>query len=181
MMMLDDVDGLFAPPSLFGGGAIPVCWSYGLGVESTAAIVRMLLDPGFRPPELREHLSNLIVMVAQTGDEWSSTCDLVAEHVLPLLAERKVRLVEVARAGPRAADGIVVLQDTRAPTRLHPDPDEHGFYSLSAEHRRNRVMPTLGGQRTCSVNCTISRRLIMAVYTVIRSRFLLHFQRGSAR
>ncbi|WP_433678169.1 hypothetical protein [Nocardia sp. CA-119907] len=148
--MLDDVDGLFTLPSLFDDGAVPVCWSYGLGVESTAAIVRTLLDPGFRPPQLREDLSNLIVMVAQTGDEWSGTCDLVAEHVLPLLAQRRVRLVEVARAGPSTADGIVVLQDTCTPLRLHPDPDEHDFYPLSAEHRRNGVMPTLSGQRTCS-------------------------------
>lgn len=83
--------------------------------------MRTLLDPGFRPPQLREDLSNLIVMVAQTGDEWSSTCDLVAEHVLPLLAQRRGRLVEVARAAPSIADGIVVLQDTRTPLRLHPD------------------------------------------------------------
>ncbi|MET7772022.1 hypothetical protein [Nocardia sp. NPDC005366] len=88
-------------------------------------------------------------MVAQTGDEWSSTNDLVAQHILPLLAARRVRFVEVARAGPKVADGIVVLQDTRSPTRLHPDPDAHGFYPLSAEHRANGVMPTLSG-RTCS-------------------------------
>jgi hypothetical protein len=60
-----------------------------------------------------------------------------------LLAQRRVRLVEVARAGPSTLDGIAVLQDTRTPLRLHPDPDEHGFYPLSAEHRRNGVMPTL--------------------------------------
>ncbi|WP_062985934.1 hypothetical protein [Nocardia anaemiae] len=106
--MIDHADGLFPLPGAFPDDAVPVCWSYGLGVKSTAAIVRTLLDPGFRPPELRKDLSNLIVIVAQTGDEWSSACDLVAEHVLPLLAERRVRLVEVARAGPRAADGIVV-------------------------------------------------------------------------
>jgi site-specific recombinase XerD len=145
---MEYADGLFALPSLFGS-AIPVCWSFGLGVESAAGVVRTLLDPGFRPPQLREDLSNLIVMVAQTGDEWTSTCDLVAEHVLPLLAARRVRLVEVARAGPKVADGIVVLQDTRTPTRLHPDADEHGFYALSAEHRGNGVMPTLAG-RSCS-------------------------------
>lgn len=145
---MEYADGLFALPSLFGS-ATPVCWSFGLGVESAAGVVRTLLDPGFRPPQLREDLSNLIVMVAQTGDEWTTTCDLVAEHVLPLLAARRVRLVEVARAGPKVADGIVVLQDTRTPTRLHPDADEHGFYALSAEHRGNGVMPTLAG-RSCS-------------------------------
>ncbi|WP_194818009.1 hypothetical protein [Nocardia sp. XZ_19_385] len=127
-----------------------MCWSWGLGVESTAAITRLLLDPGFRPPQLRADLSNLIVMVAQTGDEWRSTCDLAAEHILPLLAERRIRLVEVARAGPAEADGIIILQDTRTPVRLHPDADEHGFYALSTEHRANGILPTLGGSRSCS-------------------------------
>ncbi|MET8779094.1 hypothetical protein ABZV58_29170 [Nocardia sp. NPDC004654] len=148
--MTDDTDGLFTLPSFYSDGVLPVCWSYGMGVESTAGIVRTLLEPDFGPPELCDDLSNLIVMVAQTGDEWTSTCDLAAVHVLPLLRERSVRLVEVARAGPSAADGIVVLQDTREPTRLHPDPDENGFYALSAEHRRNGVLPTLGGNRICS-------------------------------
>ncbi|MFX0580997.1 hypothetical protein [Nocardia nepalensis] len=119
-------------------------------MESTCGVVRTLLEPDFRPRQLLPDLSNLIVMVAQTGDEWSSTCDLVATHVFPLLREHGVRVVEVARAGPSAADGIVVLQDTRTPARLHPDADEHGYYALSTEHRANGVLPTLGGQRTCS-------------------------------
>ncbi|WP_157171033.1 hypothetical protein [Nocardia araoensis] len=136
-------------PDLFGG-ADPVCWSYGMGVESTCGIVRTLLEPEFRPAELRGDLSNLIVLIAQTGDEWTSTCDLVATHVLPLLQRHSVRLVEVARKGPSAADGIVVLQDTRQPVQLHPDPEKYGFYALSDEHRGNGVLPTLGGNRTCS-------------------------------
>ncbi|MFF0530739.1 hypothetical protein ACFYT3_20365 [Nocardia amikacinitolerans] len=160
--MTDDTDGLFTLPSVYTDNAVPVCWSYGMGVESTAGIVRTLLEPDFGPPDLCDDLSNLIVMVAQTGDEWRSTCDLVAVHVLPLLRERSVRLVEVARAGPSAADGIVVLQDTREPTRLHPDPEENGFYALSAEHRRNGVLPTLGGNRICTVDCTSHRRSRMA-------------------
>lgn len=148
--MIDSCDGLFSLPTFFDDHATPICWSYGLGVESTVGIVRTLHEPGFRPPALRDDLSNLVVMVAQTGDEWTSTCDLVATYVLPLLRERAVRFVEVARAGPSAADGIVVLQDSRSPVRLHPDADEHGFYALSAEHRGNGVLPTLGGRRTCS-------------------------------
>lgn len=75
----------------------------------------------------------------------------------------------------------MVLQDTRQPVQLHPDPEKHGFYALSDEHRSNGVLPTLGGNRTCSVNCTISRPLTIAVYAVIRSRFLVQFQGGSAR
>ncbi|MGW0248355.1 hypothetical protein ACWDYH_17155 [Nocardia goodfellowii] len=171
--MDQNTEGLFTLPTLFDDGAIPVCWSYGFGVESTAAIVGTLRDPSFRPPQLRADLSNLIVMSAQTGDEWASTCDLVTEHVLPLLAERKVRFVEVARAGPAEADGIVVLQDTREPVRLHHDPEEHHFYALSAEHRANGILPTLGGSRSCSVNCTnhVSRQRLTACWKGSHSGF----------
>lgn len=77
--------------------------------------------------------------------------------MLPVLRRHRVRLVEVARAGPSEADGIVILQDTRKPTKLHADPDKYGFFSLSQEHRRNGVMPQLGGRRLCSVDCTKCR------------------------
>ncbi|OBF67500.1 hypothetical protein A9X06_04925 [Mycobacterium sp. 852002-51759_SCH5129042] len=126
-----------------------VVWSYGMGVESTAGLVLTLTEPRFGPSALRDDLSNLIVITAQTGDEWHSTCDLVARHVLPLLRQFNVRTVEVARAGPRREDGIVVLQDTRRPRRMHPDPVEWGFYALSDENRSNGVMPTLSSRR-CS-------------------------------
>ncbi|MCC3317918.1 MULTISPECIES: hypothetical protein [Nocardia] len=47
-------------------------------MESTAGLVLTLTEPRFRPSALRDDLSNLIVITAQTGDEWHSTCDLVA-------------------------------------------------------------------------------------------------------
>jgi hypothetical protein len=131
-------------------GATPVCWSYGMGADSTAALYRTLVDPACRPPELLPDLSNLIVMIAQTGDEWSDTIRLVEQHMLPAFRRFRVRVVEVARAGPAEADGIVILQDTRRPVRLHANPVEHGFFALSEEHRRNGVMPQLGGRRLCS-------------------------------
>ena len=128
----------------------PICWSYGMGVESTAGVYRTIVDPAWRPPELLPDLSNLIVMIAQTGDEWTDTVRLVERHMLPVLRRHHVRLVEVARAGPSEADGIVILQDTRTPTQLHADPVKYDFFSLSQEHRRNGVMPQLGGRRLCS-------------------------------
>ncbi|NUS45387.1 MAG: hypothetical protein HOQ24_17065 [Mycobacteriaceae bacterium] len=144
-------DTLFELPAPSHDSAVPVCWSYGMGAESTAGVVRSLLEPGFGPPELLDDFSNLIVMTAQTGDEWRSTCALVERFVLPILNQHDVRMVEVARAGPAVADGIVVLQDSRSPHRLHPDPVESGFFSLSAENRANGVMPQLAGTRKCSV------------------------------
>lgn len=64
-----DQGSLFAPPASSNtaanlvetqfAGATPVCWSYGMGAESTAGVVRTLLDSGFRPRELAPDLSNL--------------------------------------------------------------------------------------------------------------------------
>ena len=52
----------------------PVCWSYGMGVESTAGVYRTIVDAAWRPPALLPDLSNLIVMIAQTGDVLSLVC-----------------------------------------------------------------------------------------------------------
>ncbi|WP_157440452.1 hypothetical protein [Actinokineospora inagensis] len=113
---------------------------------TTAGLLRMLTDPTARPDTIAPDFSNLIVVIAQTGDEWSTTGRLVQHYILPLLRRRHVRLVEVARSGPRKADGVAVLQDTRQPYRLHLD----GFYKLSRENRVTGTMPQLGGVRKCS-------------------------------
>ncbi|WP_331758185.1 hypothetical protein OG225_42350 (plasmid) [Nocardia sp. NBC_01377] len=77
--------------------------------------------------------------------------DLVECHVLPLVRAHNVRLVEVARAGPENEDGIVVLQDTRQPYRMHCDAEEHGFYALSKENRVTGTMPQRSGTRKCTL------------------------------
>lgn len=115
-----------------------------MGAESTAGVHRMLTDPAARPDTVAPDFSTLIVVVAQIGDEWSTTGALVEQH---LLRQHRVRFVEVARAGPSTKDGIAVLQDTRAPQRLHLD----GVYPLSTEHRETGTMPQLGGVRKCSL------------------------------
>jgi len=124
----------------------PFVFSYGMGAESTAALVRILTDPASRPAEIAPGFGNLIVIVAQTGDEWSITGELVTEYVLPLLRKFRVRFVEVARNGPRESDGITVLQDTRLPFRVHLD----GVYKLSTEHRDSGTMPQASGHHTCA-------------------------------
>jgi hypothetical protein len=125
---------------------MPYVWSYGMGAESTAAIFRMLSNPAARPDTISPDFSNLVVVIAQTGDEWSTTGRLVQQFMLPLLRNRNVRLVEVARRGPTKRDGFAVLQDTRQPYRLHLD----GVYKLSRENRVTGTMPQLGGVRKCS-------------------------------
>lgn len=44
---------------------------------STAAIFRMLSNPTARPNTIAPDFSNLVVVTAQTGDEWSTTGRLV--------------------------------------------------------------------------------------------------------
>jgi hypothetical protein len=125
---------------------MPYVWSYGMGAESTAGIFRMLNDPTARPDTIAPDFSNLVIVIAQTGDEWSTTGRLVQRFMLPLLRKNNVRLVEVARRGPTKKDGIAVLQDTRQPYQLHLD----GVYKLSRENRVTGTMPQLGGVRKCS-------------------------------
>ncbi|MGY2116649.1 hypothetical protein ACW9HR_22315 [Nocardia gipuzkoensis] len=154
---MTDLDGLFDIATLTqpDNGAdrrtMPLVWSYGMGAESTAGIVRTILEPQFRHPCLLPDLSNLILVTAQTGDEFSSLAALVERHILPLLRAHAIRMVEVARAGPSNDDGIIVLQDTRQPYRMHFDAKEHGFYALSDENRTNGVQPQRSGKRKCTL------------------------------
>lgn len=93
----------------------------------------MLTDPTARPDAIASDFSNLVVVIAQTGDEWSTTGRLVQHYILPLLRKHNIRLVELARRGPTKKDVIAVLQDTRQPYRLHLD----GVYKLSRENRHH--------------------------------------------
>lgn len=78
--------------------------SWGIGVESTAILVRWLLEPETRPCPLDQ----LLVLTAQTGDEYEDTRTLCEQHILPLLRKHGVRFVEVARRGHLEKDGIVL-------------------------------------------------------------------------
>lgn len=61
---------------------------------------------------------------------------------------RWVRLVQIARGGPFESDGIEILDDSRAPTRLH----QAGPWRLSDELRLSGTVPMVAqGRRTCSV------------------------------
>lgn len=59
-------------------GLMPYVWSYGMGAESTAGILRMLTDPAARPETIAPDFSNLVLVIAQTGDVllpvWACCC-----------------------------------------------------------------------------------------------------------
>lgn len=117
--------------------------SYGMGVESSAVLARWCLEPAVRPCPLNE----LIVITAQTGDEYADTGRDVETHILPLIRSHSIRFVQVARAGHHEADGIVVLEDTRLPTQVRL----RGGYRLSDELRRTGTVPQYAGQHRCSL------------------------------
>ena len=111
--------------------------SYGMGVESSAVLARWCFDATARPCPLNE----LIVITAQTGDEYADTGRDVEAHILPLMRSHSIRFVQVARAGHREADGIVVLDDSTSPMKVHLA----GAYKLSDELRRNGTVPQYAG------------------------------------
>ena len=127
-----------SPPS-----DMDVVLSYGLGVDSTALLLRWLTEPDSRDFDL----NRLLVVTAMTGDEWPRTATLVEEHILPLLRQAGIRYAQVARAGASQADGIRVLDDSCAPHCLHVA----GAYRLSDELTSAGTIPQTGGNRICSM------------------------------
>lgn len=122
----------------------PVVLSYGMGVDSTAILLRWLTDESSRDFPLDQ----LTVITAMTGDEWPRTGQVVTDHVLPLMREHGVRYVQVARGGPTVADGVVTLSDTRQPTEVRLG----GVYKLSQELTAAGTVPQVAsGRRTCSI------------------------------
>lgn len=118
--------------------------SYGLGCESSAILAKWLLVPSSRPCPLEE----LIIITAQTGNEYKDTQRDVETHILPLLRKHRVRYVQVARSGHLESDGITILDDTCEPESLWIE----GSYKLSDELRTAGTVPQYGGvSHACSL------------------------------
>ncbi|MFK0047986.1 hypothetical protein ACIQU4_28635 [Streptomyces sp. NPDC090741] len=117
--------------------------NWGRGVDSTAYLVAMLDDPAAHGVDLER----TCVITMATGDEWPDS-DADAEHyILPLLKNRGVRLVQLARGGQPASAGIDVLDDSRSPERLI----RRGRWSLWDEMEATGTVPQQGGVRKCSI------------------------------
>ncbi|OEJ21607.1 hypothetical protein AS594_39455 [Streptomyces agglomeratus] len=119
---------------------------YGLGADSTAILLMFLADSAAHG--LEPDLSDLIAVHAITVDEFVDSLDYVNRLVLPLLRTRSVRLVQVCRGGKSDIDGVLVLDDSRTPRRIHAA----GPWRLSDELRAAGTVPQLAnGQRRCSI------------------------------
>jgi len=124
-----------------------VIFSFGMGADSTSILLRWLEDPTSRDFELDE----LALITAHTGSEWESTRTTMETHVLPRLAAANVRFIQVARSQRHTTidgGGIVVLDDTRNPTRLYLE----GAYTLWDELTEAGTVAQASGARLCSVH-----------------------------
>lgn len=116
-----------------------IVMSYGMGVDSTAILLRWLTDPSSRDFALRD----LIVITAHTGDEFEQTLRDVEEVVLPALRHHGVRFIQVGRTQRKTTaggEGVVVLDDSTTPQRLYVE-----GYKLSDEMLSAGTLPQLGG------------------------------------
>lgn len=124
-----------------------VVMSFGLGLDSTALLMRWLNEPTSRDFDLDE----LALISAMTGHESTATLDAMTRLVLPRLRRHAIRFIQVARGQrktSRAGDGIVVLDDSRRPQTLYGA----GEYTLGDEMLSSATIPQRGGSRLCSVH-----------------------------
>lgn len=119
--------------------------SYGMGVDSTAMLLRMIHEPHSWPVDW-DHTAVLTSMV---GDEWETTRDDVYEVMLPLFRRHRIRFVQAARHARTVENdgtGLTVFSDTRHPTTLHFD----GAFRLSDELLAAGTVPQVSNRR-CSI------------------------------
>lgn len=119
----------------------PVVLSWGLGVDSTAVLVRWITDPTSRDFELED----LVVVLSELGSEFAESHDLCEKFVLPLLRAHRIRFVEVARADK--AMNFAVLQDTREPVKFN----RGGVFRLADEMFASGTVPQTTGGHLCSI------------------------------
>lgn len=155
-----------------------VVLSYGLGEDSTAILLRWLEDPTSRDFEL----ADLAVVTALTGNEWESTRAAVEALVLPRMAAAGVRFVQAARSRrhvTKAGDGVVVLDDSRSPTRLYLE----GDYTLWQEVTEAGTIPQSGGARMCSVHAKgdVLDPVIAKITRGESYRHIIGFEAGEVR
>lgn len=124
-----------------------VVMSFGLGLDSTALLMRWILEPAVRDFDLKD----LALVTAMTGHESVATRQAMSEVVLPRLREHSIRFIQVARSQrktTRAGGGVTVLDDSRHPCALHAA----GAYTLGDEMLSAATFPQRRGSRICSVH-----------------------------
>lgn len=133
------------PLPIFQPAHEPLVVNWGLGVDSSAYLARILTTPDACGVDLER----LVVITMMTGDEWPDTIADAERFLLPLLRRRSVRYVQIARAGQSRKEGVDVLDDSHAPRRIVPQ----GRWTLWEELETNGTVPQqANGRRLCSLH-----------------------------
>jgi hypothetical protein len=132
-----------ASPGILGPDGFDTVINWGLGVDSTAYIAKMLTNPAAYGIDL----TRTVVLYMATGSEWPETRALIEEFMLPLLRRHGLRFVQLARSGHLKADGITVLDDSRSPGQLFA----RGPWTLWDEMESVGTVPQQAGTRKCSL------------------------------
>lgn len=131
-----------APDPLFDLAEAPsVVLNLGRGVDSTAMLARLVLEPALRWFPLERFV--VITAVVGPDDEYREIQDYTERYLFPLLTQASVRVVQLARKGPRTLDGYLVLSDTRAPRTMVTDVP----WSLYSEMINNATVPQVNPKR----------------------------------
>lgn len=126
-------------------GEMPTLMSNGLGADSAWILTLICDDPaGFG---LRDDLSDFILVTAVTGDEFDDSLRMFERHLLPRMAARRARYVQLARAGQSDTAGVDVLDDTTSTAGMI----KRGQWALSDEMARAGTLPQFAGDHICSI------------------------------
>lgn len=123
---------------------VPVIFSNGMGAESGYLTLRLLDDPTYRDFDL----GRLVIVSAQTGFEDPATARFVEDVLMPRARAHRVRWIQVGRRSPHEGGGYVILDDSREPRVCFVA----GAYTIQQEMREAGTVPTLAGERKCSLH-----------------------------
>ncbi len=144
--------------------------SWGAGVESSAYLTEILTKPTRHDVDPQ----NLVVLHAVVGSEFTDTLTLSQRFILPLLADRGVRLVQLSRRGRHERDGIEILDDSTTPKVMH----HTGPWTLAQHNAVNGFTPQLSDRR-CSLQFKgfVLDRFILSEFTGRPYRHVIGYNR----
>ncbi|MDX2241845.1 MAG: hypothetical protein NW224_14260, partial [Leptolyngbyaceae cyanobacterium bins.302] len=120
-------------------------FNWGFGVESSAQLCRWFFQPSNRP---FRSWKQVVIVSAQTGDEFWRTKELAELFILPLLRRVGCLFFEIGKAGSLEKDGYVILSATTQPYVLHIRSE--AIHSLGDNMEIDGWVPRLNRPHLCA-------------------------------
>lgn len=125
----------------------PAVLYLGMGCDSSAFLVDYL-----ETPKYKREFDIKAVISSQTGDESFLIKQQMEECIYPMLAEEKIRTIQIGRKTSSTKDGYVILNDTVEPKICQIRPTaEKPYYTLSDDMLLAGIVPQYAHKkRLCS-------------------------------